>query len=221
MARYTYRDKVRNLVQPGRFSNRALADAIGVNEKTIRRWRTGERAPDPRRYAPDVFDTLELLDREVRRIERNEARRQGYKPPALPVQFPAERVEFIDPADPEAKRKIPGDTIEYDVEEAEEDIDPETKEITEDDELYRLLRFYRDRAAAVGEPAGVRFLVTTTRYKGKKVTHWWPSRSEAQPDITRMSDQDIKDLLDEITLYIGPSGSIHKLRIQDAELLLL
>lgn len=212
MAKISARDSIRNLTQPGRFSQRALAAALGVSPRTIGRVIRGERELSRTRYAPDVFDTIKLLDREVRHIERLEARREGVKLPDLPVQFPHERDTWIDPIN--AKKKIPADTITYNIERANED----TRELATDKEreVFSILKFYRDRAAIAGGVNGVRLLVTTTKYKGKKVTHWWPPRSESQPDITDMSDEDLKDLIAEVALYIGPSGELHKLRIVDA-----
>jgi len=215
MARFSYRDRVRNLTQPGRFSNRALAAAIGVHEKTIRRWKSGERDPVPGRYHPDVFGMMDTFDKEVRRIERAEAKRAGYTPPSLPVQFPSERVEFIDPLDP--KKTVPSDVVAYDLEDAEQELSDEELEFGE---IFQLLKVYRDRANLIGGLNGVRFLVRTLKYKEKgktvAVTYWWPPRRADQPSITGMSDEDLKDMLVEIFLEVGSDGDVLKLRVQDA-----
>jgi len=210
--RLSVRDRVRNLTQSGRFSNRALAAAIGVHEKTIRRWKSGERVPDPRRYAPDVFDTLKFIDTEVRRVLKVEARRQGYSLPDMPVIFEGQRDTWLDV---HGKPTVPATTVTYDLEEAEEDVADEVSDERRD--LLNILKEYRNRARRVGGLHGVRFLVTTNQYtKIGPVTHWWPTRREAQPSITRMSDNDLRDLIAEVLLHIGRDGLIHKVRIDDA-----
>jgi len=214
MARLTTRDRIRNLTQPGRYSQRELARVLGISARTVGRVIRGERKLSPQRYPRDVFDVLRDVDHEVRTIERRELRRRGVRLPDMPVQFPAERNRWRDPLDP--SRMIDGDTVEYNIEKAEED----TRELATDREreILRLLKFYRTKASMAGELGGVRFLVTTTRYRGRRVTHWWPPRTEDQPDISDMSDEDLKDLIAELALYIGPSGELHKLRIVDATL---
>jgi len=204
--RLTPRDQVRNLTLPGRFSNRELARAMGVSEKTIRRVKTGERVLSSARYDPGVFDVLHTLDKEVRKIERREAKRAGFSPPSTPIQFPAERDEWQDPRDPKAK--IPGDTITYDIEKAEYISAAEN-------DILPLLKAYRDRAALSGRLSGVRFLVTTYKYRGKAVTYWWPTRERAQPDISRMTDAQLRDLFVRVYIDIRSDGEILKLRIGD------
>jgi transcriptional regulator with XRE-family HTH domain len=209
--RLSVRDRVRNLTQPGRFSNRALAAAVGVSEKTIRRWKSGARVPDMRRYAPDVFDTLKIVDTEVRSVLKREARRDGYTLPDMPVIFEQQRDTWLDV---HGKPTVPASTITYDLEEAEEDVSEDTDERRD---LLNILKAYRNRAALRGGLHGVRFLITTNRYtKIGPTTYWWPSRREAQPSITRYSDDDLKDLIAEVLLDVGRDGMIHKIRVGDA-----
>jgi transcriptional regulator with XRE-family HTH domain len=211
MARVTIRDRVRNLTQPGRFSNRSLAAAIGVSEKTIRRWKSGARVPDMSRYARAVPETLKQLDNEIRSVFKREARAAGYRLADLPVIFDQQRDTWFD-----ANRKptVPASTITYDLEAAEEDVSEETDERRD---LLNILKHYRDRATFKGGLHGVRFLITTNRYtKIGPVTYWWPDRKEAQPSITGYTDDDLKDLIVEVLLSVGRDGLIHKLRIDDA-----
>lgn len=217
--KFSPRDRVRNLTQPGRFSNRSLAAAIGVSEKTIRRVKSGERKLDPSRFAPEVFETLNALDREVRSVLKSDAKQRGIRLPPLKVIPPFERGTRIDPFDPEGKARIDSDTIDYDLDESEEDL---SEEITDEGrELLTILKHYRDVGSMTGALTGVRFLVSTYKYDPKgtqKMSYWWPTRATDQPDISEYTDEELRDLIVEVFLDVGLGGQVHKVRVVDGAL---
>lgn len=107
---YTVQDKVLTVLQ--RHTQAEAARLMGVSPRTIRRWKN-ENVQPCESYSKRL--THEAA-RERRTIERyGSAPSQNFEPPKLRVPVPAARQTRRDPSDKSGKKKIPSDTIIFDV----------------------------------------------------------------------------------------------------------
>lgn len=104
-------DRVLTLLQSR--TQKEVAKKLGVSERTIRRWKN-ENVQPCRGYEKK----LTVAASRERRSLREKAERQGFKQPDVPVPLPARRQTRIDPRDPKKERRIPSDTVIYNVEKA-------------------------------------------------------------------------------------------------------
>jgi len=145
--RLTTRERVLQLSQ--RYTQAQIADKVGVSVRTVRRWKNEgvepSRAENERALSKAVAS--------VRGALRKRAARQGFEIPEemrlIPEKF--ERMMRIDPMDPQRKRRIPYQSIEFDVRRLHDRKAGVDRQVQH---MFNLIEPYRDRAGVWSKRTG-------------------------------------------------------------------
>jgi len=127
MRRYTVRDRVALLAT--RYTQKQIAEKLGVSVRTVRRWKNEGVTP----HSVQAQAKLRSLATSVRKTLQTQARKARAPLPQVPVPPKARRVLRLDPSDPKLVRRIDSDTVSYDV-----------RKMSEDD-IRAILQWLRDR----------------------------------------------------------------------------
>jgi hypothetical protein len=177
-------DKVQALAQ--RHSKREVARMLGVSDRSVRRWLSGEAAPI--KLASDAT-TKKKLDAAVKRENRaiSKERKKQKIPSFAPMQPPMKRITYRD-------AKGPSETLEGDLRR------------TPSSTLFKMIKNYRQRMILSGKKAVVRFFG-----KGSEMSdypgawHW-----STYEDITDYDDEELDEFLESLNLWFD---DITKVRI--------
>jgi len=136
-SRRTPQDKIDSLL--AHYSVRETARRLGVDRRTVQRWKNEGRTPTEQSNA-----RISRVETGVRRADEQAAKRQGFQKPALTVDIPAARQTIPDPRDlsrgisaAEAKR-LYSNTVIYDV-----------SRVRDDAIIMELLHAYQKKGPAV------------------------------------------------------------------------
>lgn len=109
MKRYSVRDRVALLAT--RYTQKQIAEKLGVSVRTVRRWKNENVQP----ARPETLEAIRKTAETVRRTLAREARKARAPLPKVAVPPKTARIQRLDPTDPKLVRRIDSDTVSYDV----------------------------------------------------------------------------------------------------------